>query len=440
MRTKLTILALLFLAVLLLGGTAQVQAAGTTLQVNSKLDLVAVNPASGTCQTSKAGVCTLRAAIQVANALGGAVTINVPAGVYPIKIPGRLEDNAATGDFDLKANITIIGSGDKTVIKGVQKDRVFEVFAGASVTLSKLKISGGNPGTADGGGLLVDSGGTLLLDRVTLTGNKAVNGGGISNLGSAPGLAIQNSTISANKATMSGGGLYNQGSLVLTGSTISGNHGDDGAGINNAEGATATLINDTFGSNLSTGNGGGFNNSGTAVLYNVTLNGNKAQVGTALYADTNGIGLANTLIAGVTSSKNCGFGPAGFLTSLGNNLENGTMCRGLSNPPDLVGVNPKLGPLKNNGGPTLTFALLSGSPAINKGNNSLCPLTDQRGAPRPVGGTCDIGAYEFGGVVPKAASTQIPTSVDEILRSLFPTKSPAFIEQLKQGRVPDATR
>jgi len=63
-------------------------------------------------------------------------------------------------------------------------------------------------------------------------------------------------------------------------------------------------------------------------------------------------------------------------------------------------TDPKLGPLANNGGPTLTMALLPGSPAIDAGNTSLAPATDQRGFPRPAGLAADIGAFEYGSVMP----------------------------------------
>jgi hypothetical protein len=64
---------------------------------------------------------------------------------------------------------------------------------------------------------------------------------------------------------------------------------------------------------------------------------------------------------------------------------------------DMINTEPLLGPLQNNGGPTMTSALLSNSPAINTADNAACPPTDQRGVPRPQGPACDIGAYEYNG-------------------------------------------
>jgi hypothetical protein len=102
------------------------------------------------------------------------------------------------------------------------------------------------------------------------------------------------------------------------------------------------------------------------------------------------VSLKNTILAGNTSN-NC----FGTITSLGHNLEDGATCA-LSGQGDLSNTVPMLGPLANNGGPTQTLALLKGSPAINAGTNAGCPSSDQRGLPRPMLGTCDIGAYEFG--------------------------------------------
>jgi len=111
--------------------------------------------------------------------------------------------------------------------------------------------------------------------------------------------------------------------------------------------------------------------------------------------------LLNTIIA-----LNTGSSPdvAGTFNSFGHNLIGTTNgSSGLPSPGDLVGLDPEVGPLANNGGPTLTVALLSGSPAIDAGNTSLAPATDQRGFPRPAGLAADIGAFEYGSVMPTLA-------------------------------------
>jgi hypothetical protein len=80
--------------------------------------------------------------------------------------------------------------------------------------------------------------------------------------------------------------------------------------------------------------------------------------------------------------------------SLGHNLSSDNSCT-LNASGDMTNTNRLLGPRQDNGGPTPTHALRSGSPAINAGTNAGCPATDQRVVPRPQGGNCDSGAYEF---------------------------------------------
>jgi hypothetical protein len=135
-----------------------------------------------------------------------------------------------------------------------------------------------------------------------------------------------------------------------------------------------TLNNSTLSGNSGSPSGGGIYNDGTATLQ-------------------------NTIVANSTSGGNC----SGAITSNGYNLSSDSTCN-LSGAGDLNGIDPQLGPLQNNGGPTETMALLAGSPATDAGNPSGCTSdhgrllkTDQRGQPRPdktdTGG-CDMGAYE----------------------------------------------
>lgn len=100
----------------------------------------------------------------------------------------------------------------------------------------------------------------------------------------------------------------------------------------------------------------------------------------------------NTIIAG-NDCNNCYNGTGGTWTSLGHNLDSGSTCN-FTQPGDLQNTDPKLGPLADNGDTTQTMALLTGSPAIDAGEDSGSPATDQRGVSRPGGLHCDIGAYE----------------------------------------------
>ena len=218
--------------------------------VNSAADEVDANPGDGTCATV-GSVCTLRAAIQEANTLAGADTINIPAGTYLLSIAGTSEDASAAGDLDITGNVTIIGAGAaSTIIDAGAIDRVFHITGVFAVNISGVTISNALSG-ANGGGIYNLNSGALTLTNVAVSGNTAQIGGGIFNEGT---LTITSSAISGNTATglanSSSGGIFNSGTVNLANVTISGNS--------------------------ALGNGGGIYNSGTANLTNVTITNNAA--------------------------------------------------------------------------------------------------------------------------------------------------------------------
>jgi hypothetical protein len=209
-------------------------------------------------------------------------------------------------------------------------------------------------------------------------------------------LMLTDSTISRNNVNAALFGddvdsVDNEGGLLsLNNSTVTGNIG---SGIGNHYGAM-TVTNVTLSSNWV----GLTNDYGTAELTNVTIDGNSrygVYHGGSLYTET--VTLVNTLIA--NSPTNC-YVYAIPLNSLGYNLSSDGSCTAYFNQVgDLNNTDPQLGPLQNNGGPTLTQAPLLGSPAIDAipfGANGCGTTitTDQRGVTRPIHGECDIGAYE----------------------------------------------
>ena len=114
-------------------------------------------------------------------------------------------------------------------------------------------------------------------------------------------------------------------------------------------------------------------------ITNNTFSGNRANInGGGIYSGSSAVELMNTIVANNTSD-NC----FGIITSLGFNLEDTNTC-GFTKMTDLTNTNPQLGPLQDNGGPTLTHALLPISPAIDRADNAACPTDDQRGKPRPI--------------------------------------------------------
>ncbi|MGA2865423.1 MAG: choice-of-anchor tandem repeat GloVer-containing protein [Verrucomicrobiota bacterium] len=249
-------------------------------------------------------------------------------------------------------------------------------------------------------------------------------GGAVCNFGM---LTIDRSLLASNTAAGGNGGPGGDGWDCFSGDA-GGSGGDGGAGGDGCGaalfGGPATLLNCTLAGNLCLGGGGGpggqggygedhgyywprvngapgpagagsgaiFTAGGALHLTNCTLALNSG----ALCGGLSGSGatLVNTLLAANVSSN-----ASGTITDGGHNLSSDSSCA-FANVGSLNNTDPRLGPLANNGGPTLTIALLPGSPAIDAADTAAAPATDQRGFPRPVGSAADIGAYEFGWPAP----------------------------------------
>lgn len=380
------------------------QGQAATFTVNSTADVANLQ---ANC-TSGTGQCTLRSAIQAANASAAADTIVLPAGTYTLTIAGRNENAAATGDLDIVVaggplNITGAGAAT-TIIDAGGLDRVFDVSAQSPVTISDVTIRDGNSGGAIGGGILTGGAGiSLTLNNVIITGNQTgvanIEGDAID-IGGGGAVVTMNNVAITNNISLGGGNIVSVGgagtSLTINGGTISGNN-DSAIG----NGGTVSLTNVTISGNTAV-NGTGIDNKAgaTVTLVNVTITDNVATP-PANFGGVRNLGAMtakNTIIANNTPI-NCNLP----LTSQGNNLSNAAGC--FAGVGDIVAAAPLLGALANNGGPLQTVALLLGSPAIDAGTNVGCPATDERGAirPRPIDGnipldgiaTCDIGAFEF---------------------------------------------
>ncbi len=437
----------------------------------------------------------------------------------------------ATGDLNITRSMAIVGAGpDQTVIGwgATQQDRIFHIEAvdqNITVTLSGLTVQDGyvpdpvilndsdptailefvrfgggiaigpgaaivvvNPtaehggGTDEGGGGGEEGGeegfsveGVTLANIHVLDNYSGADGGGIYN--TAP-LTVEDSIVSGNiSATGNGGGIYSDGALIMTGTTVgttgtytTGNDAENGGGIFETGSHTSRIeksaivgntgigggglagrslvedliTNTTIAGNFAQDTGGGIITNGHVTLTNDTVANNQVTSdseggGAGLSSFASGGGstsymLVNTILANNTIATtpvtvvNCGgVGNAPTFTSLGHNLEDADTC-GFSATGDLTNTDPLLEPLAMNGGLTETMALPSQqatppasqtSPAIDAGDNTYCPNNDQRDSLRPADGNldgnyiCDIGAYEL--FIP-AADMQIEdmTSPDQV--------------------------
>ncbi len=300
------------------------------------------------------------------------------------------------------------------------------------VTITGSSFSGNRTVNTDvanapGGGIYRNAGtGKLTIHNSTFTNNTAWGQGGGINITGSGASELDNLTLSGNSSRAGGGGaLVAQHTAVITNSTFSGNTTVDGqtpgygGGLAVSSTAIATITNSTFSGNSAEAHGGGLASNGASTILNSTFVDNvSALIGGGLGSASIGTyNVRNTLLSGNkvgTSPGNCGIDGTAAITSQGNNLSDDN-CQFFVHSQDKnnteAGVEPQL---KDNGGATLTHALLAGSAAINAGNQSACPAVDQRGAPRV--GVCDIGAFEFGAAAPArrnsaSAPARIPAPV-----------------------------
>jgi hypothetical protein len=312
----------------------------------------------------------------------------------------------------------IFVNGPNAVIENSTFKANHSNYGGGFDSASPLTLSGDlfaqNTAVIQGGGF--EAHGPSLtgtdLEFIDNTTGAFGNGGGIFFVGQT--LTLSDSTFSGNTSSLNGGGLDFEGSgtgalqSTITNSTFTGNTALDntGGGISVPGGTgTLVLINDTIDGNVATGNGGGLYWGGTSPSV---------------------VELENTIIAGNSSPTGSDLSVlSGPITDLGGNVIGTPTESELTAKSDQLNVNPLLGSLANNGGPTVgstgntmpleTQALLTGSPAIGKGVETLTPpFTDERGDLRPnflTSDTLDVGAFDSNGVAPATHST-VPKNGD----------------------------
>jgi hypothetical protein len=379
-------------------------------------------------------------------------TIVVPA--CAIFLLGSGGDDAnQNGDLDFTKNLIIQGAGQAATVFGLgdpNAERVLHVLPGVNVTLidlsvrnaayffdgagiynsgqltlARVTVSNNTANSSNGGGIYNDVPGVLVVVDSTVTGNYAAVGGGIYNKGSA---TVVLSSFSQNITGGGAGGIFNTGIFTLVDSTVSGNHGNYGfgGGISNSAQSgpgVLTIMGSTISANTVQLGGGGISNDGTLDVTNSTISGNSVPLtagstGGGIQGHSSGVGTPSVRLTRVTLTGNAATsgsalyygGPTngtfegtivtggciggGANSSNGHNLDQGHICF-VAGPTDLVDVaDPKLGPLFDNGGPTLTHMPLAASPAVDAGGATCANPADQRGVTRPQGAGCDIGAVE----------------------------------------------
>lgn len=451
LRKPISIIAtVVVIAMMAFFNPAPASAHAATLTVNSLAD-----PGNDACDDTE---CTLREAINVA-ASGDTITFDpsLAGGTLILTATLKIDKDLTLDGSNLKTPLALSGNHNVTVLyisyKSTASILNLDIIDGQC---GQDCIAGGinNEGVLNihdstianniatwGAGIY--NAGTLTLTNVTLSDNKTINfditcaacglGGGIFNSGA---LVITGSTFFGNVSTRNGGGgIYNKGDLSITqttfddndaagyrdtnrfitgygggiyntsrasvsASTFSGNNTyepGNGSGIANL--GTLRVINSTFANNITRKLGAGIYNGpgGTLTVDNDTFSGNVTYngeyYGGGLYNDRGTVYLFNAILANSNARSDC-YNFSGVIIHVHNLITtNGPGSHACG--PELLAVDPLLGPLADNGGPTMTFALLPGSPAIDAGDNDTCSKADQRGVLRFQNGFCDIGAFEL---------------------------------------------
>jgi len=374
-------------------GPSVARAFDTEANVDDVRDLPDPSPNVGAC-ASTAGTCTLRAAIMRANKRTGQHVIRVPAGTYTLTRAGREEDDAETGDLDVRRDTTITGAGaGVTIIDAAFIDRVFDLSGKRNITIKDLTIRGGEaesvgPEGRDGAGIRIGyingGDGNVKLIRVVIEDNFGNGSGAGIAMRFTRSLRIERSAIVNNNLDSTATGIALAtfgGEVTISDTTISGN--------------IATRVDRPL-----IDIGGATN----ATIRRSTIVGQQSQrliVNTFPGGGASRVDIGATLLQGVGTSCDRINGLVVF--DSGNNVEQGDTCGLLEQKANLIHTPLQLGALTRTGG-TVFHSLPRTSPAIDHIPVAACGTsTDQRGLPRPRAGrvkgdaSCDVGAIEVQG-------------------------------------------
>jgi len=397
---------------------AALPAVATNYTVNSQADVPEVSAGNGTCDPEFAieGVCTLRAAIQEANAHVGADTIFLTAGqTYTLTRSGQ-DATASRGDLDITDDVTIIffASGDRPIVGANGLERAFEIHSG-NVTMLGFDITGGNAtlaGDQAGGAVAVNfDAGTVQLSLMRMYGNRANFGGGLYNDGADTVLSA--SELYDNEADndftdSSGAAILNRGTLVVDHSSAFDNTGTNGLGAVAVENTppftgspTLTLIDTTIATNL--GIGVNSQDESALVVRNSTIAAN-SNVGIRIGGPGGTFQMRNSIVAKNVGSD-CIVSVSADLNLDRYNMDSDNTCELADGTSNYPGVEPYLTPLAAHDGFTRVAWPLTISPAIDLGHPVIgaigCESDDQHFLDRPVdfdgngNARCDVGAVEL---------------------------------------------
>ncbi|MDZ4290084.1 MAG: choice-of-anchor Q domain-containing protein, partial [Prosthecobacter sp.] len=327
----------------------------------------------------------------------------------------------------LPGGLTLKGKADQG---SAGSFRHFSVASGTSLTLRGLTLANGGGAFSHDGGAIYNSG-TLTLTQCTLSGNSSQGGiggaifnnatltltqcilSGKSNQAGLGGAIFNNATLTLTQSTLSGnsasggsgGAIYNSATQTLTQCTLSGNSASRGGAIY----GSGTLTHCTLTGNTASGRGGAIDVDGAVTLRHCTVAGNSAGgSGGGVASFETMLVLENSLVAGNTltgSGSGADIYNAGTVNASGANIVQAAIVNlagfgTVNGSATITNADPLLASLADNGGPTQTMALLSGSPALDAATVIAGLETDQRGFHRnrdgdaTAGAVPDIGAYE----------------------------------------------
>ncbi len=333
--------------------------------------------AAGTVGTGSAASCT-EASFDAALVGGGAVGFDC--------------GGPATITFTATKSITVatsITGSPGIVLSGGDAVRLFNV-TGGSLTIDGLTLDAGRDSAGQPGAAAINASAPVQILNSTISNHQTSNGG-------CPAIAMSGATLTITRSTVTG----NVNSAAALGFAVCGNNTSD-----------LQISLSTFSGNT----GGAILSSGSSTVYGSTIAGNTSTGGgntggIQVFGASGAMNLGHSIVANNIGTGQCLTFGGGAVNDQGSNLQFPDNACGATIPV----LDPRLGPLASNGGPTQTMALLPGSPAIDRGVSLVCPLVDQRGVPPQDGDgngsvVCDAGAYEAPTFVPPPKPAPVPIS------------------------------